>query len=79
MQAGEGKIGVQLLDLELSASVTLEVIEAEPSIRGDTATGVTKKVICETGLEVKAPQHIDVGELISVDTRTGDFMGRAKE
>lgn len=67
------------IDLELSASVTLEVVEAEPSIRGDTATNVTKRVVCQTGLEVKAPQHINVGELISVDTRTGDFLGRAKE
>ena len=67
------------IDMELSASVVLEVVEAEPSIRGDTATGVTKKVVCETGLEVKAPQHIKVGEKISVDTRSGDFLGRSKE
>ncbi len=67
------------IDLELPASVTLEVVEAEPAIRGDTATGVTKKVVCQTGLEVKAPQHIDVGDRISVDTRTGDFLGRSKE
>jgi len=66
------------IDLELPASVVLDVVEAEPSIRGDTATNVTKRVVCETGLEVKAPQHINVGEKISVDTRTGDFLGRAK-
>ena len=59
--------------------MSLEVVEAEPAIKGNTATGVTKKVVCDTGLEVRAPQHIDVGELISVDTRSGDFLGRAKE
>ena len=66
------------VDIDLSASVVLEVIEAEPAIRGDTATNVTKRVVCETGLEVKAPQHINVGDKIQVDTRSGDFLGRYK-
>ena len=59
-----------MIDLELSASVVLEVVEAEPSIRGDTATNVTKKVVCQTGLEVKAPQHIHVGDKITVRPST---------
>jgi len=67
------------IEMELPASVTLEVTEAEPAIRGNTATNVTKRVVCTTGLEVKAPQHINVGDLISVDTRSGDFLGRSKE
>jgi len=67
------------VDIELPASVTMEVIEAEPAIRGDTATNVTKLCKVETGLELKVPQHIKVGEKISIDTRTGDFLGRAKE
>jgi elongation factor P len=67
------------VDIELAASVSMEVIEAEPSIRGDTATGVTKLCKVETGLEVKVPQHIKVGERISIDTRTGDFLGRSKD
>jgi len=67
------------VEVELPASVVLEVVEAEPAIKGNTATGVTKKVVCDTGLEVKVPQHIEVGETISVDTNNGDFLGRAKE
>ncbi|MGE0712078.1 MAG: elongation factor P [Planctomycetota bacterium] len=67
------------VDIDLPATVTLSVIEADPAIRGDTATNVTKRVVCETGLEIKAPQHIDVGDKVSVDTRTGDFMGRVKD
>ena len=67
------------VDIELNASVVLDVVEAEPAIRGDTATGVTKKCVTNTGLEVKVHQHINVGEKISVDTRTGDFLGRSKE
>lgn len=66
-------------DIELPASVALEVVEAEPSIRGDTATGVTKLCKVETGLEVKVPQHIKVGEKIAIDTRTGEFQGRSKD
>lgn len=67
------------VDIELPSSVVLDVTEAEPSIRGNTATNVTKKAVCSTGLEVKVPQHINAGEKISVDTRTGEFLGRAKE
>ena len=67
------------VDIDLTASVVLEVTEAEPAIRGDTATNVTKKIVCETGLELKAPQHINVGDKIQVDTRSGDFLGRVKE
>ena len=67
------------VDLSLPASINLTVESAEPAIRGNTATGVTQKAICETGLEIKVPQHIEPGELVQVDTRTGDFMGRAKE
>jgi len=66
------------IDIELSATVILEIVEAEPAIRGDTATGVTKKAVTNTGLEIKVPQHINVGEQVSVDTRSGEFMGRAK-
>lgn len=65
------------VDIDLPASVVLEVTEADPSIRGDTATNVTKRIACETGLELKAPQHINVGDKITVDTRTGDFLGRS--
>jgi len=79
-----GDVQVTLLDdkpigIDLPASVVLEVVESEPSIRGDTATNVTKKAICQTGLEIKVPQFIEVGEKVKVDTRTGDFISRSKE
>ena len=53
--------GDEPLDIDLPTSVELEVVEAEIAVRGDTATGVTKKVICETGLEVQSPNFIEVG------------------
>ncbi|MBI2759531.1 MAG: elongation factor P [Chloroflexi bacterium] len=64
------------LDMELPTTVDLKVIEAEMAIRGDTATGVTKKVKTETGLEVQCPQFVNVGDTIRVDTRTGSYVTR---
>jgi elongation factor P len=57
--------------------VTLEVTHTEPAVRGDTATNVTKPATVETGTTVKVPGYITTGEKISVDTRTGEFLGRA--
>jgi len=64
------------LDVEIPTSVDLEVISAEVAIRGDTATGVNKKVKTETGLEVQCPQFVKVGDTIRVDTRTGEYVTR---
>ena len=64
------------IDVEFPSSVDLEVIEAETAIRGDTATGVTKKVKTETGLEVQCPQFVKVGDVIRVNTETGEYVTR---
>lgn len=64
------------IDVEFPTSVELEVTEAEMAIRGDTATGVTKKVRVKTGLQVQVPNFINVGDTIRVDTRTGDYVTR---
>jgi elongation factor P len=64
------------LDIEFPSSVDLLVTEAETAIRGDTATGVTKKVKTETGLEVHCPQFVKVGDVIRVNTETGDYVTR---
>lgn len=66
----------QPLDVELPTSVDLLVKEAEVAVRGDTATGVSKKVKTETGLEVQCPQFVKVGDVIRVDTRTGEYVTR---
>lgn len=67
------------VEIELPAAVTLEVVEADPAIRGNTATNVTKRAVCDTGLEIKVPQHVGPGDLVSIDTRTGEFLSRAKK
>ena len=64
------------LDVEIPSSVDLKVVEAETAIRGDTATGVTKKVTTETGLQVNCPQFVKVGDTIRVNTETGEYVTR---
>lgn len=64
------------LDVEFPSTVDLKVIEAETAIRGDTATGVTKKVKTETGLEVQCPQFVKVGDVIRINTETGEYSTR---
>ncbi len=66
----------EAIDIELPTSVDLKVVEAEMAIRGDTATGVTKKVITETGVTVQCPNFVNVGDTIRVDTRTGEYVTR---
>ncbi len=66
----------EAIDIELPTSVDLKVVEADMAIRGDTATGVTKKVTTETGIQVQCPNFVVVGDTIRVDTRTGEYVTR---
>ena len=66
----------EVLDVELPTSVELEVVRADPAVRGDTATGVNKKVETQTGLEVSVPAFIEAGDVIKVDTRNGEYITR---
>ena len=58
--------------------VDLEVIETEPGVKGNTATNVTKAATVETGAVIQVPIFIEQGEKIQIDTRTGEYLGRAK-
>jgi elongation factor P len=64
------------LDIELPTTVNLKVTHAEMAVRGNTATGVTKKVETETGAEVQVPLFVNEGDTIQVDTRTGAYLTR---
>lgn len=66
----------QVLEVELPNSVVLEVIQTDPGVKGDTATGGTKPAIVETGAQVMVPLFISVGERIKIDTRTDAYLGR---
>lgn len=57
--------------------VELKITETDPGFAGNTATNATKPAVLETGAEVKVPLFIDEGEMIQIDTRTGEYMGRA--
>ena len=64
------------LSVELPTSVSLKIIETDPGMKGDTVVNVYKAAKVETGLVVKVPLFINNGEVIKVDTRTGEFLGR---
>jgi len=63
--------------IELPTTVVLTVTEAEPGLKGDSVSNVFKPATLETGITLKVPNHIDQGEQIRVDTRTGEFVERA--
>jgi elongation factor P len=59
--------------------VDLKVIETEPGVKGDTATNVTKAATVETGAIIQVPIFIEEGEVIQIDTRSGEYLSRSKE
>jgi elongation factor P len=63
--------------LELPNFVELRVTETEPGIKGDTATGATKNATLETGAVVQVPLFVEEGDILRIDTRSGQYMERA--
>lgn len=66
----------EVIDYLLPKTVDLEVTDSEMAVAGDTATGATKEVIAETGLKVKTPLFVSVGDTIRVNTDTGEYITR---
>lgn len=66
----------EVIDIELPTSVDLLVTQAETAVKGDTATGVTKRITVETGATVDVPYFVNEGDTIRVDTRTGAYVTR---
>ena len=56
--------------------VELKVVECEPGIKGDTVTGGSKNATLETGTELKVPLFVETGDVLKIDTRTGEYMSR---
>ena len=65
------------LYVELPASVELTVSQTDPGVQGDRSTGGTKPATLQTGATIQVPLFITTGEKVKVDTRTGDYLGRA--
>jgi elongation factor P len=66
------------ISLDLPATVELEVKETEPSVKGATAAAQFKPATLETGLKITVPPFVNIGEKVLVDTRTGEYLSRAK-
>ncbi|MDD3853218.1 MAG: elongation factor P [Syntrophomonadaceae bacterium] len=66
-----------IIGVDLPNFVELKVVETEPGVKGDTATGATKKATLETGAVVHVPLFVNEGDVLRIDTRTGEYMERA--
>jgi elongation factor P len=64
------------ISVELPTTVNLTVTQTEPGVKGDTATGGTKPATVETGLVVNVPLFVNEGDVIKIDTRTGEYLTR---
>lgn len=65
-----------VFSVEAPMFVELTVTETEPGFKGDTATGASKPATLETGAEIKVPLFVDIGDVIKIDTRTGEYLER---
>ncbi len=66
----------EVFSVEPPLNVTLEVTETEPGVKGDTATGATKPAIVETGAQIMVPLFVNTGDVLQIDTRTGEYLKR---
>jgi elongation factor P len=64
--------------VELPIFIQLKVVDADPGVRGDTASGGTKPAKVETGATIKVPLYLEVGEIIKIDTRTREYVERVR-
>jgi elongation factor P len=71
--SSEGRV----LGLEMPAFIKLTIVETQPSLRSGSVTARTKPATLSTGLVVQVPEHISTGEVIRVDTRTGEYVSKA--
>ena len=69
----------QPIDIQLKPKMVFEIIETEPGIKGNTAGTVTKNAVIETGLEIKVPPFIEKGELVVINTLSGEYVERFKK
>jgi elongation factor P len=67
----------QAVGVQVPQTVELTIVECDPAVKGNSATGRTKAAKLETGLVVQVPEYLSTGEVIKVDSRTGEFLSRA--
>lgn len=69
----------QILKVEFPRTVELKIVDSPPGVRGDTVSNVYKVAKAENGLEVKVPLFINEGDVVKIDTRSGDYIERVKK
>jgi elongation factor P len=69
----------ECVGVEIPVSVELKVTQCDPGVKGNSATARTKPAVLETGLTIQVPEYLEEGERVKVDTRTAEFLGRAKD
>jgi len=67
----------QAIGVDLPTTVNLKVVSTEPGFKGDTATGATKPATLETGITIQVPLFVETGDVLKIDTRTGEYLSRA--
>jgi elongation factor P len=67
-----------IISVELPNTVTLQVVDTPPVVKGSTATNQPKEATLETGLRIRVPPFVEIGEKVRVDTRSGEYLDRAK-
>ena len=67
----------KVFGVEPPTFVELQITKTDPGFKGDTATNATKPATLETGAEIRVPLFIDEGDMVRIDTRTGEYMERA--
>jgi elongation factor P len=67
----------ECVGVQLPTAVELKIAVCDPAARGNSATGRTKPATLETGLVIQVPEYMTQGEIVKVDTRTGEFLSRA--
>ena len=70
--------GSEIISVEIPIFINLKVVETEPGFKGDTATGAVKSAKLETGAQISVPLFINEGDVLKVDTRTGEYSERVK-
>jgi elongation factor P len=70
--------GSDIISVEIPIFINLKVVETEPGFKGDTATGAVKSAKLETGADISVPLFINEGDVLKVDTRTGEYSERVK-
>jgi len=70
--------GSEIISVEIPIFINLKVVETEPGFKGDTATGAVKSAKLETGAQISVPLFINEGDILKVDTRTGEYSERVK-